>query len=388
MPFFERNGLNATAINGRDPLEKGFIDVADIFTQLVLDLKEAGTVGAPAFVEIDSTATVVVLEAKGSDPIWADIGIDPENIGTPAGFELIGNQNWRIGLQLDNAGDLVMHWGTAGQLPDVSYISSATIPNTVLISAALVGRSGADIEVPSTIVPWHYMLTTTDRGFGFIAWGQGYENMVTRKNTMDQYSKSIWLQRLTNTISGDIQDSSAGKTPVFAVYSDIVTKNVLENDLFQETPGFILSPVRDVSSPVSQTLPGTKGELNKHSQFILYTFDYEWFQPSTLDSFNHVIKFPFGIGTIRNIYLEEMDIIGLVYSGSFQEGQTVDIDMFTPIQARTYKAGPGNTGYTASRENVGGSGNPPPRAQYHNQPQSRLVMLSAGTAVTDLSIHV
>lgn len=384
MPFFERNGLNATAISGFDPLERGFITVDDIFAQLVLDLKESGVTGSPAFIEIDSGVNIIVLEAKGSDPLWAEREIDPQNPDTPLGFELIGNQNWRIGLQIDGAGDLIMHWGTAGQLPDITYASDPTIPSNLLIQNSLVGRSGNDITVPSSIVPWHYMLSTTNRGFAFVAWGQGYEDTVTRENQMDQYSKAIWMQRLTNTISGDIQDSPAGKTPVFAVYSDIVTKNFSENDLFQETPGFKLSPVRDVSSPVSQTLPGTRGEMNKHSQFILYTFDYEWFQPSTLDSFNHVIKFPFGIGTIRNIYLEEMDLMGLVYAGSFQEGQTADIDMFTPIQSRTYKAGPGNYGFVTVRAvgiNI-------PGTQYHGQPQSRLVILSVGDAVTNLNVHV
>lgn len=384
MPFYERNGLaDLPSNNGYNPLEKGFTSIGNIYTQLVADLT-----ADDAFIIIDEenvSSKVAVLEAKGVDPLWADFEIDPQNPEIPSGF--VDNQNWRIGIHVNNTGNLVMHWGTPGQLDDITYIEDGTIPSTTLVTAASVGRSGTDGTVPSSVVPWYYMLTTADRGFAFAAWGQGYENSVTRDGGSVQYSKAVWIQRLTNTISGDIQDSPAGKTPVFCVYSNIVAKNAIENDLLQQTPGFILSPVRDVESPFSQTLPGTTGQMNKPSQYILYTFDYEWFQPSTLDSYNHVIKFPFGIGTIRNIYLEEMDLMGIVYAGSFQPGQTADIDMFTPAQSRTYKAGPGNYGYVPTREKSCATTSAPPSLQRHSQPQSRMVILSAGDSVTNLNVH-
>lgn len=374
MPFF--NNTN-TGI--------GFTTVNDVKDAIVIDLTSGQAVGSDAFVVIDQDSSTVILEALGSDPLWA---ADPS---APTGFT--ANQNYRIALQVDPSQNLVMFWGTITQLPDVSAIDSDT-PNTILINFSAIGRNPIASLNPKERFAWRYLLTTADRGFSLAVYAMGQESQVVNASSGLENSKVICIQRPTNTVNGSIK--ATPKAPVFVIFSDLIPANDIqswtegiENGL---VPGFRFGTVRDDETPFSDNLgpdddPLAGGvRMNVQSANILYTFDYEWNQPPMLDNFNHVIKFAFGLGTIRHIYLEEMDLLGLVYGGSFSPEQTATIDLYSPIQTRTYTAGPGHAGAQATFiKTVVGTG--PTNKFKDTDIWARTVLLSDGTAVTDLNIH-
>lgn len=378
MPFF--NNTNSGI---------GFTTVIDIRDAIVADLISAPVVGSPAFSIIEQDSDTVILEAFGSDPLWAVIPT------SPVGFT--ENQNYRIAFTITPEQNLIMRWGTETQMPDILSIDTLT-PSTILINDSALGRSPTTEQSPRQQFAWRYLLTTADRGFSLAVYAMGQENRVINFDSGKENSKVVCVQRPTNTINGSIK--ATPKAPVFIIFSDIVQPNEIqswtEDPSASKVPGFRLGLVRDEDTASSDNLgpddnptgsPTPPGgvRMNVQNDNILYTFDYEWNQPPMLDNFNHVIKFAFGLGTVKHVYLEEMDLMGLVYGGSFSTEQTATIDLYSPIQTRTYTAGPGHTGVQSTFINTTGGSR---TSKFKDTDVwSRTVLLSDGTAVTDLNLH-
>lgn len=341
--------------------------------------------GSEPFRLIDSDASTVILEAYGIDPLWADSTLEAPN-DAPAGFD--GNQNWRIALVIDASNNLVMYWGSKQQIggedDSIENIDSIT-PHTKLIDASAIGAQSANF--PKDKFTWNYMLSTTDRGFALAVYASGQENQMINDATGLENAKVICIQRPTNTINGSIK--STGRAPVFAVYSDIIAPNEINSWSEQaelpnaDIPGFKFSVVRDDTTPFSsEGVP-----MNVVSDKVRYTFDFEWHQPPMLDNYNHVIKFPIGLSTIRHIYLEEVDMMGLVYAGIFSPGQEASINLYNPSQARTYTAGPGHVGAVPLYVRTSSTGVLPTNKFKNTDFWSRVVLVSDGDTVNHLNDH-
>ena len=347
-----------------------------------------------------------ILECTNSDPLFTPIG-------TPApGFS--ANQNWRIALNRDT-GELF--WGTVNQINEANEGSATddvvdvnTPSLNLFVDLRLLGR-GPD---PITGVPYRfdykYEIVTTDRGVALSVYPSLKENDA-------YFHRSIVMQRPTNPVTGDIKQTE--QAPVFVVHSQLVSalggteadynstdievamseqnlglnginvQKPLPSDLYPENgsdpstigewiPGFKFGTVRDASIPASN--PTTTSMLTKNDT-LLYPFVWQWQQPPMLDNYNHVIKFPFGMGLAgRFIYLDEMDMFGLVHGASFGFGQEATIDLYTPAQTRTYKANVGHVAYRPNRFEIGTTNRPGNQGRQEDY-WSRIVFLKDGPSV-------
>lgn len=407
MPYFQRNNQPATnggATNNVDGNGGGYLSINRKITTghgLVQDLVD-DLVTANAFRVVEnpaggdtnpssgtpipdrnSTDGWVILEATGCDPLWTMIP------GMPTGFG--SNQNWRIGINSDDLGALTIAWGSPAQIDETKSGPSGDVvdPGTprldMLADPALIGRDPAGGKYD-----YHYQLVTTDRGFALAVYPSTKENDAW-------YHRVLCIQRPTNPITGDIKQTD--QAPVFVVHSGLVDDNNITSSFVERTlpngtnvgvggvaeskpnatgtnqPGWFFGPVRDASNPSATTTE----PMNVPSSNLLYTFDWEWFQPPLLDNYNHVIKFPFGMCLAgRHIYLDEMDILGLVHGSTFGFAQESTLDLYTPTQSRTYAAGPGHFGTRATQILTTGG---PPSQGADIAPFSRVVFLKDGPSV-------
>lgn len=411
MPYFERNNKPATlggATNNIGGNGAGYLYINDPSSPMVHDLVN-DLVLANAFDDLtalsgpvsdpNSTTGWYVLEAMACDPLYVAGG------GTPSGFG--GNQNWRIAINADdsqaNGGRLTIAWGTKGQIDEGAAIVSGGVSGYVvdpgcprmdmIVDSALIGRDPSGNKWD-----YHYQLVTTDRGFALAVYPSTKENDAW-------LHRVLCIQRPTNPVTGDIKQTE--QAPVFAVHSGLVGDNAQTTSYTERymangnnngvrneqpikpipgstgltpgeaIPGWYFGPVRDASNPSAITTE----PMNQVSSNLLYTFDWEWYQPSLLDNYNHVIKFPFGMCLAgRHIYLDEMDIMGLVHGATFGFGQESTINLYNPVQARTYAAGPGHFGTRYARIQIpSGSGKPSQGVDI--TPFSRVVFVKDGPTV-------
>lgn len=414
MPFYSNDN------NGN-----GFTSIPDLMGSIIADLTEVDY-DVPATTEVISPSTPLVAKASGSaafrditagspmndgatmeafgcDPLWTDIDAPSPN-DVPSGFQ--DNQNWRIQLIQNSVGDMVLRWGTGSsndansQLVTDNTVNGST-PEVILLDVNSIGiNTVTDDQLPQTKFTYKYNLVTSDRGFALAVIALGQENNA-------RYCNSVCIQRPTNPISGAIKDTP--KAPVFAVSTQVIDRativadssfvslfanhdeaqaerpSAVSTDDFGLYPVFQYGLVRDEIIQRSETPLIPLGNINRR---VRYTFDFEWHQPPQLDNFNHVIKFPFGLSSTRHIYLEELDLLGLVYAGSFPPEQTSTIDLYTPSQTRTYHATYGHYGVVGLNDlQPAGTGPFPPDGFKFAQPWSRIVLLRDGDAVTGLNDH-
>ena len=348
--------------------------------QMASDIAEDLQVNT-GFSVISSPGTVWILEAVlAADPLWV-------LSGEPAGFETFGNQNWRIALTADPSvpGVLDIYWGTEIQIdPSISGgpvdgVALNTPFLSLIVEPTLIDRVGGVVGS----FKYQYLLSVSDRGFALSVFPNGKQNDA-------YFARSIVIQRPTNPVDGSIKQQV--KAPVFVVFSTLIPLNDINSDFERKVnasepdvssqatdvvPGFKFGVVRDRDNPT----PNTPIVMNVTSSALLYTFDFEWFQPALLDNFNHVIKFPFGMClTGRHVYLDEMDMMGLVNGATFSFEQEATIDLYTPTEARTYLAGPGHVGQTATFIDDT-TGVTPPNLGKKTDHWGRLVFLKAGPSI-------
>ncbi len=341
----------------------GYKDTITLIQDIVTDLQVNNGFTIPSGGDGGTTGGIWILEADTADP-------------------LSSTQPWRIAI--DEVSSTIW-WGTDIQINEAglfvggpnNFIASGSVGVNLLTDTNLIG---AQSPSAGTFV-YEYILSVSDRGFALSVFPNGKQNDA-------YFTRSIVIQRPTNPVTGDIKQDN--KAPVFAVFSGVVTENAINSRLESllngskpgvtgndQVPGFNFSVVRDLDNPTASSAIA----MNVVSTTLLYTFDFEWFQPALLDNFNHVIKFPFGMAlSIRHIYLDEMDMMGLVNGATFAFEQEANIDLYTPTDSRVYIAGPGHIGESAVII-ASGTGSQPPSTGKQTDHWARLAILKDGDTI-------
>ena len=192
-------------------------------------------------------------------------------------------------------------------------------------------------------VIWQATSDTQDLSINFTS--RGFSFVITTIHTINRKEQNslVCIQRPVNPLTGAVNLS--GSCPIFALVQNVTdnTDNGLNFFVVRE------QDIHTSSYPVSTyKVVAPSGSSNStYIPGILYKTSFDWVHPVMFDDTSYVIKFPFGFISSRNVYLDEMDLIGFVNATVFPSQTDLNLTLYNEATQRTYttRYGPSLYGY-------------------------------------------
>lgn len=312
------------------------------FAEFMIESKDVDTLSSTHTYRLAFTLTKEAIPTTWPPEDW-DVNLYKPYIMPDQSIVPQSSQsNWRLRVWV----------GAPNQLPTIAgihkYVVDPEVENDPQTPRFDIWFWG---EHPSQEWAHHYRATFTNRGFAISCWKSIDLDMVyrDRSNYIDR-NFMLCIQRPVDPVSG--LPVVTGNAPLFALCLDAMKGERLYQFVVRELDRAASTPPQDISRTPPVPQAPAWGELFENPANPmptnapgLYSVILQHPFPNLNSSFNHIIRFPFGLSTSRHVYMHEMDLIGIVSASSFQTHQMTNITMYSENSARTYTSTIGNAIY-------------------------------------------